>query len=252
MTTRQLVERLGLTVLALSSTAVLPARQAAAIPDSLFEGLSWRPIGPMRGGRTCAVAGHRAHPFTFYIGVCNGGVWKTDRCRHHLDCPSSTISRRSRSARWRSRHRIRTSSTSAAAKGCTGPTSRSATACTAPRTPARRGRISVCAMRSRSPRSPSIRATPIACSSRCSVIRTVRTRERGIYRSTDGGRTLTQVFTRGEDIGRARRGHRPIEPGRRLCDVLGRSPGPVGERGVERDGRRRIQIDRRRRHLAAS
>ena len=79
MTTRQGVERLslGLTVLALSSIVVLPARQAAAIPESLFEGMAWRPIGPMRAGRTCAVAGHPSHPFTFYIGVCNGGVWKT-------------------------------------------------------------------------------------------------------------------------------------------------------------------------------
>jgi photosystem II stability/assembly factor-like uncharacterized protein len=53
------------------------APAAATIPASLFSGLSWRPVGPMRGGRTCAVAGHRNHPFTFYIGVCNGGVWKT-------------------------------------------------------------------------------------------------------------------------------------------------------------------------------
>ncbi len=31
----------------------------------------------MRAGRTCTVAGHKSHPYTFYIGVCNGGVWKT-------------------------------------------------------------------------------------------------------------------------------------------------------------------------------
>jgi photosystem II stability/assembly factor-like uncharacterized protein len=31
----------------------------------------------MRASRTCAVAGHPAHPYTFYMGVCNGGVWKT-------------------------------------------------------------------------------------------------------------------------------------------------------------------------------
>ena len=58
----------------------LLARQAptaGAIPAALFGAMKWRPVGPLRGGRTCAVDGHRRHPFTFYIGVCNGGVWKT-------------------------------------------------------------------------------------------------------------------------------------------------------------------------------
>ncbi len=55
----------------------LPAGQATGIPDSMFAPMRWRNIGPLRGSRTCAVSGHRSHPYTFYIGVCNGGVWKT-------------------------------------------------------------------------------------------------------------------------------------------------------------------------------
>jgi photosystem II stability/assembly factor-like uncharacterized protein len=39
--------------------------------------MRWRAIGPYRGGRTKAVAGVPGQPHTFYIGVCNGGVWKT-------------------------------------------------------------------------------------------------------------------------------------------------------------------------------
>ena len=35
-------------------------------------------IGPFRGGRTVGVAGIAEQPGTFYIGVNNGGVWKTD------------------------------------------------------------------------------------------------------------------------------------------------------------------------------
>ena len=35
-------------------------------------------VGPSRGGRVTAVAGHRAHPSTFYMGTVGGGVWKTD------------------------------------------------------------------------------------------------------------------------------------------------------------------------------
>src|SRR6516164_5285108 len=44
----------------------------------VFADLSWRMVGPMRGGRTRAVAGVAAQPGVFYIGAVNGGVWKTD------------------------------------------------------------------------------------------------------------------------------------------------------------------------------
>jgi photosystem II stability/assembly factor-like uncharacterized protein len=40
--------------------------------------LRWRMIGPFRGGRTVGVAGIPDQPNVFYIGVNNGGVWKTD------------------------------------------------------------------------------------------------------------------------------------------------------------------------------
>ena len=39
--------------------------------------MRWRNIGPLRAGRTKAAAGVPSQPYTFYIGVCNGGVWKT-------------------------------------------------------------------------------------------------------------------------------------------------------------------------------
>jgi len=42
-----------------------------------FSGMRWRNIGPFRGGRTRAVAGVPRQPNVFYIGVCNGGVWKS-------------------------------------------------------------------------------------------------------------------------------------------------------------------------------
>ena len=41
---------------------------------NLFSGLSYRMIGPSRGGRVTAVAGHRAQPSTFYMGATGGGV----------------------------------------------------------------------------------------------------------------------------------------------------------------------------------
>jgi photosystem II stability/assembly factor-like uncharacterized protein len=45
--------------------------------DSLFNGLRWRNIGPFRGGRSLAVAGHVSQPLTYYFGATGGGIWKT-------------------------------------------------------------------------------------------------------------------------------------------------------------------------------
>jgi photosystem II stability/assembly factor-like uncharacterized protein len=39
--------------------------------------LKWRCIGPYRGGRVVAVAGDPVRPAVFYFGACAGGVWKT-------------------------------------------------------------------------------------------------------------------------------------------------------------------------------
>jgi photosystem II stability/assembly factor-like uncharacterized protein/uncharacterized protein (DUF2164 family) len=44
---------------------------------SLLKGLRWREIGPYRGGRATAVAGVASQPNVFYFGACGGGVWKT-------------------------------------------------------------------------------------------------------------------------------------------------------------------------------
>ena len=45
---------------------------------SLFNCMKWRMIGPYRGGRTVGSTGVVQQPNVFYIGVNNGGVWKTD------------------------------------------------------------------------------------------------------------------------------------------------------------------------------
>ncbi len=42
------------------------------------DAMHWRMIGPFRGGRTRAVAGVPAQPNVFYMGQVDGGVWKTD------------------------------------------------------------------------------------------------------------------------------------------------------------------------------
>ena len=47
------------------------------IPTQTYQSLHWRNIGPHRAGRTVGATGIPTDPNTFYIGVNNGGVWKT-------------------------------------------------------------------------------------------------------------------------------------------------------------------------------
>src|SRR5689334_9651044 len=42
-----------------------------------FKALSWRLVGPFRGGRVDAVAGDPSRPLVAYFGAVNGAVWKT-------------------------------------------------------------------------------------------------------------------------------------------------------------------------------
>ncbi len=52
-------------------------RAQAPYDSSLYSGLSWRMLGPFRGGRVDAVSGVPGRPNEFYFGAVNGGVWKT-------------------------------------------------------------------------------------------------------------------------------------------------------------------------------
>ena len=63
----------------ISALGILSADPAfSQDPDTaLFGNLRWRMIGPHRGGRTVGGCGVPQQPNVFYIGVNNGGVWKT-------------------------------------------------------------------------------------------------------------------------------------------------------------------------------
>lgn len=54
----------------------LAAADSAAFARQLTA-LRWRSIGPYRGGRVGAVVGDPVKPLVFYFGAVNGGVWKT-------------------------------------------------------------------------------------------------------------------------------------------------------------------------------
>jgi photosystem II stability/assembly factor-like uncharacterized protein len=57
---------------------IAPLLTAQTFSPANYAGLRWREIGPFRGGRTVGAAGIAGQPNVFYIGVNNGGVWKTD------------------------------------------------------------------------------------------------------------------------------------------------------------------------------
>jgi photosystem II stability/assembly factor-like uncharacterized protein len=72
------MKRLGLVgflfvcLFAIPSPALSQADESALLPP-----LEWRNIGPDRGGRSIAVAGHRDRPFEYYFGATGGGLFKT-------------------------------------------------------------------------------------------------------------------------------------------------------------------------------
>ncbi|EAR02642.1 VPS10 domain-containing protein [Maribacter sp. HTCC2170] len=54
------------------STTVTPQ-----YPEELYSSMEYRLVGPFRGGRSAAVTGVPGEPNLFYFGATGGGVWKT-------------------------------------------------------------------------------------------------------------------------------------------------------------------------------
>jgi photosystem II stability/assembly factor-like uncharacterized protein len=52
--------------------------QAQSYDESLYDALEYRLVGPFRGGRSAAVTGVPNKPNLFYFGATGGGVWKTE------------------------------------------------------------------------------------------------------------------------------------------------------------------------------
>src|SRR5467141_3082586 len=69
--------RLGGAALLLALAAFTIPTAPGPVPPALLAGLSWRNVGPFRAGRVSAVSGAIGQAGTFYIGLPLGGVWKT-------------------------------------------------------------------------------------------------------------------------------------------------------------------------------
>ncbi len=61
----------------LSLTLLISAAAFPQMDEKLWKGLKYRLIGPFRGGRVLAVTGVPGEPESFYFGAASGGVWKT-------------------------------------------------------------------------------------------------------------------------------------------------------------------------------
>ncbi len=62
--------------------SLFASAQAPAVNPALWSGMRYRMIGPERGGRVTAVTGVPSQPYTFYMGSTGGGVWKTTDAGH--------------------------------------------------------------------------------------------------------------------------------------------------------------------------
>jgi len=73
-----IVSAFGL-ALVVGALATGPAAQtpAGAVDPAMFKGLKYRLVGTSRGGRVTTVTGVPSQPRTFYMGVASGGLFKT-------------------------------------------------------------------------------------------------------------------------------------------------------------------------------
>ena len=256
MTSRLVSQRaahaMATTLVLVAAVQTHRAQTAQPIDTRALSEMRWRMIGPHRASRTKAVAGIPSQPHTFYIGVVNGGVWKTtDAGRTWTpifdDQPTGSIGAIAIAPSNPERR-----STSAAAKGSSGPTSRPATASTSPPTPAARGRIS--ALRDGQQiaahhRRPDESRSAVRRRARSSV----RTERRARHLSLDRRRPhVSEGAVQGREHRRRRRRVRSGEPEHRLRRAVGSAPGSVGERRVQRARERPVQVDRRRHDVAAA
>jgi photosystem II stability/assembly factor-like uncharacterized protein len=86
LSTIALLSILGLSPLSSMAAQPTDGTQTTAATQSydpmLWSGMTYRNVGPIRGGRVTAVTGVESQPYTFYMGSTGGGVWKTTDAGH--------------------------------------------------------------------------------------------------------------------------------------------------------------------------
>ena len=83
--------RFFLTCAAVCMAFAASAPSKADTTPSAFSGLRWRLAGPFRAGRALAVTGVPGQPDTFYFGAVGGGVWKSQNSGRTWNPISETL-----------------------------------------------------------------------------------------------------------------------------------------------------------------
>ena len=228
-----------------------PASAPAQVDPHLLQALKWRSIGPFRGGRVLTVSGVPGEPDHFYFGAVNGGVWETrdaGRTWHtDLRCGAGRLDRRAGGRPLGSA----ASSMSAPARPTCARTSPRERACSA------RATAGHSWQRDRTRRLPADRPHPRRS-------RTMRTcvlvaalghpyganEMRGVFRSTDGGKTWQRTLYRDADTGAIDLAAEPGTPEHRVRGAVADTPAAVEcLSAVERARRRAVQVGGRRADL---
>jgi photosystem II stability/assembly factor-like uncharacterized protein len=71
------VSLVALLFVSVAAGIVCMPMQGQTLDENAVKGLKWRQVGPFRGGRAVAVAGIAGDGDTYYFGAVAGGVWKT-------------------------------------------------------------------------------------------------------------------------------------------------------------------------------
>ena len=216
---------------------------------SLLAGLRWRSIGPARGGRSQAVAGSTKRPLEYYFGAVGGGVWKTTdggvNWRAGLGPRLQVlVGRRHRGLRIQSGRRLRRHGRDAAARQHHPGRRRLQDHRRRPDLDARRPREDA----GDRPHPRPSRPIPTSSTSPRSAIRTASTPDRGVFKSTDGGKTWTRSLFRDDKTGAVDLSMDAEVAGRPLCRPVGGLPDAA--LALERRTRQRaVQVHRRRRDV---
>ena len=250
---------LCLLIVAGISNAAQPPAAEAQYPANMLEGLRWRDVGPMRGGRST-----RSQETLRSLTLSTWARWAAASGRPKTPAapgfPSPTIPTRaspsapSAPSPWHLP--IPISFTSAPASRTFAASTPTASASSNPPMRARPGTRSVSQRRGRSAKSSLILHDPnrVYVAALGHVYKA--NPERGVFRSTDGGAHWKKILVDAKDPGRCRRDRsraRPATSAHHLRIALGHAPAAVvGLRAIEYARRRPLQIHRRRRHLASA
>ena len=67
-----------LILLAIAQLSFSQPKKDSTDYNAVFKPVKWRSIGPFRGGRSNGATGVKGNPMLYYMGTTGGGLWKTE------------------------------------------------------------------------------------------------------------------------------------------------------------------------------